>query len=96
MAAYLIVAVYDVTDPAGFEEYLNLAGPTLASYGGKSIAYSESVEVMEGDWAPQGFMVAEFESLEQAKRWYNSPEYQAELPMRKNSTNSGLIMGAPM
>ena len=33
------------------------------------------------------FMVAEFESLEQAKRWYNSPEYQAALPMRKNSTN---------
>ena len=53
-------------------------------------------EVMEGDWAPQGFMVAEFESLEQAKRWYNSPEYQAALPMRKNSTNSGLIMGAGM
>ena len=42
------------------------------------------------------FMVAEFESLEQAKRWYNSPEYQAALPMRKNSTNSGLIMDAGM
>ena len=94
MAAYLIAAVYDVTDPAGFEEYRNLAGPTLASYGGKFVAGSESVEVMEGDWVPRGFMVAEFESLEQAKRWYNSPEYQAVLPMRKNSTNSGLIMGA--
>ncbi len=96
MAAYVIAAAYDVTDPAGFEEYQNLAGPTVTSYGGKFIAYSASVEVMEGDWAPQGFMVAEFESLEQAKRWYNSLEYQAALPMRKNSTNSGLIMGADM
>ena len=96
MPAYVLFTLYDVTDPAGFEEYRNLAGPTLASYGGKFIAGSQSVEVIEGDWAPQGFGVLEFESLEQAKRWYNSPEYQAALPKRKNSTNSGLIMGAGM
>ena len=96
MPAYFIAAVYGVNDPAGFEEYQNLAGPTLVSYGGKFIAGSESVEVMEGDWAPRGFVVAEFESVAQAKRWYNSPEYQAVLPMRKNSTNSGLIMDAGM
>ena len=96
MPAYVLAALYDVTDPAGFEEYRNLAGPTVASFGGKFIAGSESVEVVEGDWAPQGFLVVEFESLEQAKLWYNSPEYQAVLPKRKNSTNSGLIMGAGM
>ena len=93
MAAYIIAAACDVTDPAGFEEYQKLAGPTLTSYGGKSVAHSESVEVMEGDWAPLGFMVAEFESVEQAKRWYNSPEYQAALPMHNSSTNSRLIIG---
>ena len=95
MAGYIIADI-DVTDPAGFEEYQNLAGPTVVSYGGKFIAGSKTVEVMEGDWVPQGFIIAEFESLEQAKRWYNSPEYQAVLPMRKNSTNSGLIMGGGM
>ena len=96
MPAYVMFALYEVTDPAGFEEYQKLAGPTLASYGGKFIASSQSVEVVEGDWAPQSFVVLEFESLEQAKRWYNSPEYQAALPKRKNSTNSGVIMGAGM
>ena len=96
MPAYVMAALYDVTDSAGFGEYQNLAGPTVASFGGKFIAGSASVEVVEGDWAPQGFVVFEFESLEQAKRWYNSPEYQAVLPKRKNSTNSGLIMGGGM
>ena len=38
MPAYFIAAVYGVNDPAGFEEYQNLAGPTLVSYGGKFIA----------------------------------------------------------
>ena len=96
MPAYVMGAVYDITDPAGFEEYRNLAGPTVASFGGKFIAGTETVEVMEGDWSPMAFLVIEFESLEQAKHWYNSPEYQTVLPMRKNSTNSGLIMGAGM
>ena len=94
MPAYVMASVYDVTDPAGFGEYRNLAGPSVASFGGKFIAGSETVEVMEGDWSPMAFLVIEFESVEQAKRWYNSPEYQAVLPMRKNFTNSGLIMGA--
>lgn len=96
MPADAMAAKYDGTDPAGFEEYGNLAGPTVASYGGKFIAGSESVEVVEGDWASRGFNLLEFESLEQAKRWYNSPEHQAALPKRKNSTNSGLILGADM
>ena len=96
MPAYVMAALYDVTDPAEFGEYQNLAGPTVANFGGKFIAGSRSVEVIEGDWSPMGFLVIEFESVEQAKRWYNSPEYQAVLPMRKNSTKSGLIMGAGM
>lgn len=50
--------------------------------------------MLDGDWAPLGFVVIEFESAEQAKRWYHSPEYQAVSPMLKNSTNSGMIMGA--
>ena len=96
MAAYVLAALYDVNDPEGFQAYQSVAGPTVEAFGGKFIGGSRSVEVVEGDWAPIGFTIVEFESLEQAKRWYNSPEYQAVLPMRKNSTNSGLIMGAGM
>ena len=96
MPAYLVGTVYDVNDPETFHSYRNVAGPTLEQYGGKFIGGSESVEVLDGDSPPLGFVLIEFESVEQAKRWYNSPEYQAVLPMRKNSTNSTLILGAGM
>ena len=51
---------------------------------------------MDGDCTPLVFVVTEFKSVEQAKRWYNSSEYRAVLPMRTNSTKSDLIMGASL
>jgi len=39
MAAYVIVDI-EVTDPAGFHEYLNVAGPIVAKYGGRLLAAS--------------------------------------------------------
>ena len=38
-----------------------------------------------------GVMVAEFESLAKAKNWYNSPEYQAVVAGRLESSVGGLI-----
>ncbi len=38
-----------------------------------------------------GVMAAEFESLAKAKEWYNSPEYQAVVAGRLESTVGGLI-----
>ena len=37
-------------------------------------------------------VVIEFESVEQAKKWYNSPEYQAVIGQRFNSADSALII----
>ena len=35
--------------------------------------------------------VLEFESVEQARKWYNSPEYQAVIGQRFDSTDGALI-----
>jgi len=37
-------------------------------------------------------VVIEFPNKEAAKTWYNSPEYQAALPMRLNATQSSLLL----
>ena len=37
-------------------------------------------------------VVLEFESVEQARKWYNSPEYQAVVGQRFNSADSALII----
>ena len=40
-----------------------------------------ATEAVEGK-APDGMIVVEFPTVEDAKAWYNSPGYQAALPHR--------------
>jgi uncharacterized protein (DUF1330 family) len=39
-----------------------------------------------------GGVVIEFPSAEAARTWYNSPEYQAALPMRLETSRGTLFM----
>jgi uncharacterized protein (DUF1330 family) len=74
MAGYILLDL-EITDPEGFQEYLKLAGPTVKQYGGKVLVGGAVPENLEGDWHPRLFSIGEFESVEQALRWYNSEEY---------------------
>ena len=40
---------------------------------------------------PKAVVAIEFESIAKAKEWYNSPEYQAILPKRLNTTKGGVV-----
>ena len=91
MAAYVVGTIYDIKDPAGFDEYRSQAGPTLEKYGGKLVMMSQSIEVGDGSWSPIAMVMFEFESLDRAKEWYNSPEYSAAKPIRLKTADTGLI-----
>ena len=91
MPAYVVGTIYDIKDPAGFDEYRGLAGATLEKYGGKLVMSSRNIEVGDGSWSPIGMVMFEFESLDRAKEWYNSPEYQAIKPLRLNATTDSWI-----
>lgn len=94
MAAYIIVEV-DITDAAGYRAYSMLAVPSIQHFGGKILAASDTIETLEGDWHPKRVVILEFESIEQAKRWYHSEEYTPLKEMRFKATNSrgGLVPG---
>ena len=70
MSAYVIVEI-DILDPAGYEEYKNLASATVEKYGGKYIVRGGRTEVLEGDWNPKRIVLLEFESAQRAKEWLN-------------------------
>jgi uncharacterized protein (DUF1330 family) len=84
MAAYLVVDI-EVTNPAQFEEYKKLAPAAIAKYGGRYLIRGGAYEAIEGDWKPQRLTVVEFESMEKAKAFYNSPEYQVAIKTRKGA-----------
>ena len=91
MAAYVLVEV-EVTDPTTYEEYKQLTPATLAVYGGKFVVRGGASETLEGDWKPNRVVVLEFPSVEQAKTWWNSPEYSKAKAIRQRAAITRMIV----
>ena len=91
MPAFVIVDI-DITDPAGYEEYRKLATPTVSAYGGKYVARGGRSEVLEGSWKPNRLVILRFDSIEKAKAWLNSPEYEGPRKIRQRTAQANMIV----
>ena len=91
MPAYNIVDI-DIVDPVGYEQYKNLAGATVESYGGKYIVRGGKSEVLEGNWSPKRVVILQFDSIERAKAWLNSEEYREPRKMRHRTARTNMIV----
>ena len=91
MSAYVIVDL-EPKHPEKYEEYRKLAPAIVKAYGGKYLVRGTKIEPLEGNWTPRYVAVLEFESMEHAKAWYDSPEYVAIRGMRQENTNSKIIL----
>lgn len=86
MAAYL-VAELAITDPVKFADYATKAGPTLAKHGARVLTKPASHSMPEGGhWKPDAMVVIEFPDMDSLNAWYNSPEYQPLIALRRQST----------
>jgi uncharacterized protein (DUF1330 family) len=87
MPAYLVVE-HIITDPAKFEEYRTKVGPMLAKHGGRYLTKGGSHRFPEGGhWAPERVVIIEFPDMQALDAWYNSPEYQPLIALRKQCTS---------
>jgi uncharacterized protein (DUF1330 family) len=92
MTKAYIIAQATVTNPEQYEGYKALAGAAVAKYGGKYIVRGGATHLLEGDWAPPRLVILEFESVEQAQRFYASPEYQAARAQRQGAAQMNLLV----
>jgi uncharacterized protein (DUF1330 family) len=85
--AYLIAHV-QVTDPEGWKQYLAALPSTLAPYHVKVLARAPGIAV-DGSTPPQGSTaILAFNSTDDLKAWWNSPAYQAIIPLREKSAKT--------
>ena len=91
MTAYVIVDI-NVTDPVHYEEYKKLASPTVELYGGRYIARGGRTETLEGDWMPSRLVILQFDSIDQARKWLDSPEYSAVKAIRHQTADSRMVV----
>ena len=93
MPAYCLFDVRAITDRKKVEEYRPRVGATVAKYGGRYRVLGGKCDVVEGDWRPGFLVIVEFDDVDQARRWYDSPEYRPLRELRLAGTQSnGLIV----
>lgn len=75
----------DIHDQARFREYLKGVGPGLAKHRGRIVMRGPVVAVVEGELETREdtrLVMIEFDDLEAARGWYESPEYQELIEFR--------------
>lgn len=90
MPAYVIVDI-EITDPAQYEHYKTLAPATVAAYGGRYVARGGATRSLEGGWQSGRLVILEFDSLDRAQAWHDSPAYRAARTLRQSATRSRMI-----
>lgn len=74
MVAYLISRV-QVTDPGKYEGYKAAVPAAIKQYGGRYLSRGGKLETLEGPSDDSRTVVLEFDTVEQARKFWNSPEY---------------------
>lgn len=79
----------DVTDLDAYMKYVQGNAAAINKYGGRFLVRGGQFENPEGN-ARERNVVLEFDSYQQALDCYNSPEYQAVIPLRaKDGVSQG-------
>ena len=90
MSAY-VIAMIDVNDQENYEKYAAAAPAATAKFGGKAIARGPNAVTLEGDFSPGRIVVLEFPTVDDAKAWYESPEYQEARNFRLGAANFRML-----
>ena len=92
MATYMIfIREGEIFNPEEMAVYQNANRENIGQYNLKPLVVYGDMETMEGD-APDGIVILEFPSAEDARAWYHSPGYQAAAEHRKKAAHYRAIL----
>jgi uncharacterized protein (DUF1330 family) len=90
MSTYAIAHVRKANLGPPIIEYLQRIDATLEPFGGRFLVHGGKVQAVEGQWSGD-LIIIEFPDRGRASGWYDSTEYQAILPLRRDNTEGELI-----
>jgi uncharacterized protein (DUF1330 family) len=93
-----VIFTEDIHDQAQIDAYAQQALPTILQAGGKILVVDDAPEQIEGSWHGKRTVILEFESVEAARNWYMSSEYQEIAPQRHAAadSNAAIVAGFEM
>ena len=90
MTAYLLGRV-EITDPDRYKDYMKKTPGAIEKYGGKFIVRGGEVLTLEGTEEKRRMVLIEFPSLDKAKEFYFSPEYQEVKKLREGAAKGQFL-----
>jgi uncharacterized protein (DUF1330 family) len=82
MPAYIVVQREGpLRDAEAMEQYHSKSRQSGAGHNITPRVIYGAIEALEGE-APDGVVILEFPTMEEARAWYNSPGYQEVVPFR--------------
>jgi uncharacterized protein (DUF1330 family) len=90
MAAYIIAQI-DLTNAEAYQGYATKTPAIAAQFGGNFLAKGGAAEQLEGKGRSRNVII-EFPDKEAAKMFYNSPAYQAVLPIAIQNSDREMVL----
>ena len=92
MPSAYILANVTVTNPEQYEEYRRLSTIAMKAHGAEVCVRGGAVQVLEGDWTPNRVVILKFPSVEKARAFYDSPEYDAARKAREGAAVMRMVL----
>jgi len=90
MSAY-VVSSYEVVNRDQWLAYPSPAIASIQAHGGEMLAADINSEALEGS-APSVTVIVKFADKAAARSWYESADYQAVAPVRRDNTTGTLVL----
>jgi uncharacterized protein (DUF1330 family) len=88
-----VILTEEIKDPEGMKAYGRAAGAAMGNI--TILAVDAKPQVLEGTWHGQQTVVLEFDSVEDARAWYDSEAYTKARELRQSAaeTNAVIVAG---
>ena len=91
MKGYVVIDT-EIIDTAAYSEYIEKVPAVIAAHGGRFVVRTSDVESVQGEWAPKRFVIMELDSLEAARGFIRSDEYQVLDDVRRRASKSRIVV----
>jgi uncharacterized protein (DUF1330 family) len=86
-----VILTEAIKDPAGMAAYGKAARSAMGN-GVTILSVDRKPQVLEGTWHGDQTVVLEFESVEAARAWYKSEEYQKAAKLRQAAADCNAVI----
>lgn len=86
-----VIARITVHDEEAYKAYIPVATAAMQRFGGRPLARGGRMETLEGEGRKRNVVIA-FESFEQARAFYHSPDYQEAVALRAPVAEADVVV----